>query len=478
MKSVETKNKFSKVLGTTDVMMVAFGAMIGWGWVVSSGQWIQQGGVVGTAIGFIIGGIMIYFVGLCYAELTASMPICGSTHAFSYKAFGSVGSFVCTWAIILSYIGVVCFEAVSLPTILQYIFPGFLKGYLYTVAGFDIYASWLITAIFFAILITVINIVGTKKAAMLQNVLTVIIAVVGIILVVASLFSGDASNMENQMFKGDSNGKILETIVAVAITTPFFFFGFDVIPQAAEEINVPLKKVGRLMMLSIVLAVVFYVMIVHSVGYIMSASDIAVSMKTSGLVTADAMAKAFSSTTMAKVLIIGGLCGIVTSWNSFMIGGSRALYAMAESYMIPHSFSKLGKKGTPINALLLVGLLSVVAPFFGRVMLTWIVDASNFACCLAYCIVSISFIVIRKKEPELNRPYKVKHYWSVGIIAVLMAGAMAMMYIIPGTVCTLIWQEWIIVGGWAVLGLLFGVCSKLRYKTKFASNVVKTELLD
>lgn len=472
------KNNFSKVLGTTDIMMVAFGAMIGWGWVVSSGQWIQQGGVLGTAIGFIIGGIMIYFVGLCYAELTAAMPICGSTHAFSYKAFGAGGSFVCTWAIILSYVGVVCFEAVSLPTILQYIFPGFLKGYLYSVAGFDIYASWLICAIFFAILITLINIVGTKKAAILQNILTVIIAAVGIILVVAALFTGDMSNMESQMFVGDSGGKVIEAVVAVAITTPFFFFGFDVIPQAAEEINVPLKKVGRLMMLSIVMAVVFYVMVVVSVGYIMSDSDIANSMNTTGLVTADAMAKAFSSTMMAKVLIIGGLCGIVTSWNSFMIGGSRALYAMAESYMIPHFFSKLSKKGTPVNALLLVGLLSVVAPFFGRVMLTWIVDASNFACCMAYCIVSIAFIIIRKKEPELNRPYKVKHYLAVGNIAVLMSGAMVAMYIIPGTVCTLIWQEWIIVGGWATLGLVFGLWSKWRYKERFASNVVKTESLD
>ena len=232
------------------------------------------------------------------------------------------------------------------------------------------------------------------------------------------------------------------------------------------------------MMLSIVMAVVFYVMVVVSVGYIMSDSDIANSMNATGLVTADAMAKAFSSTMMAKVLIIGGLCGIVTSWNSFMIGGSRALYAMAESYMIPHFFSKLSKKGTPVNALLLVGLLSVVAPFFGRVMLTWIVDASNFACCMAYCIVSIAFIIIRKKEPELNRPYKVKHYLAVGSIAVLMSGAMVAMYIIPGTVCTLIWQEWIIVGGWATLGLVFGLWSKWRYKERFASNVVKTESLD
>ena len=84
---------------------------------------------------------------------------------FSYKAFGPAGSFVCTWAIILSYIGVACFEACSLPTIVQYIFPEFMQGYLYTVAGFDIYLTWLIVAVVAAVAITVINILGVKAAA-------------------------------------------------------------------------------------------------------------------------------------------------------------------------------------------------------------------------------------------------------------------------------------------------------------------------
>ena len=100
---------------------------------------------------------MVFFVGLTYAELTAAMPQCGGEHVFSYKAMGPVGSFICTWAIILGYVSVVCFEACALPTIITYIYPGFLKGYLYTVAGFDIYASWLAVAMIVAFFITFIN---------------------------------------------------------------------------------------------------------------------------------------------------------------------------------------------------------------------------------------------------------------------------------------------------------------------------------
>ena len=267
----------------------------------------------------------------------------------------------------------------------------------------------------------VINMIGTKKAAMLQTVLTLVIAGVGIVLAAGSVFTGSSANMGTHLFNTES-GSLIGNIARVAVMTPFFFFGFDVIPQAAEEIKVPLKRLGKLMILSIVMAVAFYTMVVLSVGYVLNANEINTSMSTTGLVTADAMAKAFSSQMMAKVLIIGGLCGIVTSWNSFLIGGSRAIYAMSTSYMLPATFGKLHKKRkTPIFAIALVGGLSIIAPFFGRVMLVWIVDAANFACCLAYCMVSLSFVVLRKKLPDMKRPYEVKHYKLIGFLAVALS---------------------------------------------------------
>lgn len=468
------ESEFSKVLNTGDVLVVAFGAMIGWGWVVSSGQWITSGGVLGTVLGFIIGGIMIYFVGLCYAELTTAMPKCGGEHVFSYKAFGSIGAYICTWSIILSYIGVVCYEAVSFPTILQYVFPKIARGYLYSVGGFDIYFTWLLIAIGMALLILFLNIIGMKKAARFQKILTCVIAAVGIALVAGAAYSGNVNNLQNQLLVGDTNGEIIQNIAKVAIMTPFFLFGFDVIPQAAEEINVPLKKLGKMMILSIIMAVSFYVLVVLAVGYVMNAEQIKTSMlSATGLVTADAMGVAFNNANMAKVLIIGGLCGIVTSWNSFLIGGSRALYSMSVSYMLPRKFAVLHKKyNTPVNSLLLIGALSVISPFFGRSMLVWIVDAGNFACCFAYCIVSLSFIVLRRKEADMRRPYKVKHYKFVGIVAVIMSGTMSAMYIIPETNCTLVWQEWVIVGGWILLGIIMAYISKKKYGDKFA-NLIK-----
>ncbi len=464
----QKQSDFDKVFSSWDILVIAFGAMIGWGWVVSTGGWIEEGGVIGASLGFVIGGIMIFFIGLAYAELTAAMPQCGGEHVFSHRAMGPTGSFICTWAIILGYVSVACFEACAFPTIITYLWPGFLKGYLYSVAGFDIYASWLAVAILVAIFITAINIIGAKTAAILQTILTVIIGGAGILLIVASVINGSVDNLNGQMFVGTGSGSMIKAIFGVAAVTPFYFIGFDVIPQAAEEINVPLKKIGKMLILSVVLAVAFYALVIVAVGMALNSDAIAASQAGSGLVTADAMAAAFGTKIMAKVIIVGGMCGIITSWNSFMIGGSRAMYSMAESYMIPKFFAKLHPKSkTPINSIYLIGALTVLAPFAGRKMLVWICDAGNFGCCLAYCMVSLSFLILRKKEPDMERPYKVGPYKFVGFMAVLMSGFMVLMYCIPGSAAGLVLQEWIMVGGWSLLGIVFYVVCKAQYKEKF-----------
>lgn len=462
---MSNEKKFNKVLTSGDILVTAFGAMIGWGWVVSSGDWLLKSGAVGTALGFLIAGIMIFLVGLTYAELTSAMPKCGGEHIFTFRAFGSTGSFICTWALILGYVGVVCFEACSLPTVLQYLIPGFLQDYLYTIAGFDVYLSWLIVAIIAALFITFINLIGVKTAVIVQTILTFVIAIAGILLVIGTAMNGSVYNIEGLIFVGEGFGDISKHVLAITAVAPFFLMGFDVIPQAAEEINVPMKKVGKLMLLSISMAVGFYIMVVLSMGFALSSTEIATSLGASGLVTADAMAKVFNSTVMAKVLIIGGVCGIITSWNSFVIGGSRAIYAMAEKHMIPHIFSKMSLKyKTPIYAILLIGLLSCIAPLFGRKMLVWVADAASFGCCVAYCIVALSFLILRKREPDLERPYKVKHYKTVGILAAIISGFMVLMYIVPGFGATLLPQEWVIVGGWATLGVILAAASKIKLR--------------
>ena len=469
---MEQKSKFDKVMGAWDILVIAFGAMIGWGWVINSGDWITTAGFAGSIIAMLIGGLMVFFVGLTYAELTSAMPQCGGEHVFSYRAMGPTGSFVCTWMIILGYVATSAFEATALPTVITYLFPDFNQVYLYSIAGKDIYLTTIVLGVGVAILITVINIKGAKTAAILQTVLTAIIAIAGILLVVGSAINGDMGNITGQMWESGA-GNTLESVFKVACMTPFLFIGFDVIPQAAEEINVPYKKIGKIMLLSIFLAVAWYLMIIFAVCYIMPQSEIAKEMMSqNGLVSAKAIEIAFRSPLMGKVLIIGGLCGIITSWNSFLMGGSRALYSMGESLMIPKMFGKLGKNKTPEAAIILCGIACVAAPFFGRGVLVWLVDAASFGCVIAYMFVSISFCILRKKRPEMERPYKVKAGKFVGVMAVLMAGFMTLLYIIPASFsAALVWQEWVVVGIWLALGVFFYFYSKRKYGAEFGRDI-------
>lgn len=187
-------------------------------------------------------------------------------------------------------------------------------------------------AILVSIFITVINVLGAKTAAVLQTVLTVIIGGVGILLIASSVVTGDVANLQPQLFAGDSASTILKSIFSVAVVTPFFFIGFDVIPQAAEEINVPLKKIGKILILSIVLAVIFYALIIFGVGYVMNPSDIETSLAGSGLVTADAMTKAFNSSIMSKVLIVGVIAVLMSGFMvaMYIIPGSGKVKKVGE----------------------------------------------------------------------------------------------------------------------------------------------------
>lgn len=473
---MEQKSKFDKVMGGWDILVIAFGAMIGWGWVINSGDWITTAGFMGSIIAMLIGGLMVIFVGLTYAELTSAMPQCGGEHVFSYRAMGPTGSFICTWMIILGYVATSAFEATALPTVITYLFPEFNQVYLYTIAGKDIYLTTIILGVGVAIFITYINMKGAKTAAILQTVLTAIIAIAGIMLVVGSAVNGTGSNITSQMWESNA-GSTVGSVFKVACMTPFLFIGFDVIPQAAEEINVPYKKIGGIMLLSIFLAVAWYLLIIFAVCYIMPQSAIAEEMASqNGLVSVKAIELAFHSPLMGKVLIIGGLCGIITSWNSFLMGGSRALYSMGECLMIPGKFGELGKNKTPEAAIILCGIACCIAPFFGRGVLVWLVDAASFGCVIAYMFVSISFCILRKKKPEMERPYKVKAGGFVGVMAVIMAGFMTLLYIVPASFsAALVWQEWIVVGAWILLGAFFYVYSKKKYGAEFGRDIFIVE---
>ena len=460
--------KLDKVLKTRDIMIVAFSAMIGWSWVVNTGIWIEGAGVLGAILAFILGGIMVLFVSLTYAELTPAIPETGGELIFTLRAMGPTLSFICAWGLLLAYIGVVAFEACAFPTVVFYIFPGLMKGYMYTVAGFDIYATWVLVGAAVTILIAAVNILGLRTSANFQAVFFTLILAAAVIIACISLTGGTAQNVAVNMFSSVEKGghSALGGILTIMVMTPFMFVGFDVVPQVAQETIETGKKMGKIIISSVVMAIAFYSLIIFMTGYGLSPAMISKEeMSGNSLIVADMLSFLTGHPWIGKLVIIGGLSGILTSWNAFMIGASRVLFAMANLGMIPAVFGKTHKKfNTPANAILLVGAVTVFAPFFGRRMLVWLTDAGGFGTCLAYLMVSLSFLILRKKEPDLYRPYRVRHGETVGIAAVVFSGLFIFLYLIPlpFSSSALNLQEWIIVGGWTILGIIFYFYGKAK----------------
>ncbi|MDQ0337994.1 amino acid transporter [Caldalkalibacillus uzonensis] len=252
---------------------------------------------------------------------------------------------------------------------------------------------------------------GIKPAAIVQMVLTLILAVVGLMLIFGSSVSGDVANLQ-PLFVGGAAG-----IMAVAIMTPFMFVGFDVIPQAAEEMNIPFKSIGKILIVAVLCAVVWYLAIIFGVGMALSPA----SLENASLATADAMGSVFASELFAKIMILGGIAGIMASRNAFIIGGSRVIYAMAKSGMLP----------------------------------AWLVDAGGLAIVMAYFMVALAFLALRKKEPDMERPFKAGRSTVIGWIALVLSFGFIVLYL-PGMPSALVWPyEWLIIVCWWFLGIYF-----------------------
>lgn len=460
--------KLLKILGNRDVLALAFGAMIGWGWVVTTGLWITGAGSLGAILAFIIGGLLVTFVGLTYSELASALPLAGGEHVYSYKAMGRGASFITTWAIVLGYVSVVAFEAVALPTVFEYLIPNYSKVYLYTIAGWDVTLTWAGVGILGSILVTWINYRGIKITTVITFIFTLLIIIAGILLITGSAISGTSENMK-PLFENGMGG-----LLTVLIMTPFMFVGFDVIPQASEEINLPQKRIGQLLIISVVFAIVWYIAIIFGVSRILTPSE----MSQSNLVTADAMAKAFGgSKLMANVLILGGIGGIVTSWIGFFVGGSRAIYALAKAGMLPKSLGELHPKyNTPHKAILLIGVFSTLAPLMGRPALVWLVDSGGLGLVVAWLMVAISFIILRKKEPKMKRPFRLPGGTMLGWIAAIMAFGISILYM-PGMPSALVWPyEWVIVFVWVALGAVLYKISSNKYGKEYSDQHMEEEI--
>jgi len=432
---------------------LGLGSIIGVGWVVVAGDWLIRAGPLGAILGFVLGGLMLIVIGLCYAELTPAIPVAGGEVAFAYKAFGAGPSFLTGWFLSFAYIALCPFEAVAIGWLIEYILPELKSQSLYMIGGYSVSLLSITAGIILSLFIIVLNYRGVKNSARFQTLATSLIFICVAAFTLIALVKGSFSNML-PLFAGRGTGvAIFGSIAAILGIVPFFYSGFDTIPQGAEESGKKLnpKDLGKAVIVSIIVAAVFYGVVILALSICMPWQE---TIKFE-MPTATAFQVAFGYVWATKLVLLAAFFGLITSFNGFFIAATRVLFAAGRGGLLPEWFGDVNEKyHTPKNAILFVGLITLIGPFIGRSSLLPIVNVASFAFISGWFITCLSSIKLRKAAPDMKRPYKVKKM-IILYLGIVIAGIIIILMIFPGSSAQLNWPfEYILLGAWMFMGYL------------------------
>ncbi len=451
----EKIRKLQRSMKPIDVCALALGAIIGWGCFVLPGNaFLPKAGPAGMALGMLIGAGLILVIAFCYGYLLRKFPVSGGEFAYTNIFFGKGHAFVCGWAMVLAYWSLIPLNATAIGLISRNLFPILQFGKLYEVAGWPVYTGELLTAVFFIVLVAVINIWGMKKAAWTQT--AVALVLVGSIALLAALALGqnpDFDNLKPGFPPGVSEWDAVFAIVAMA---PWAFIGFDCIPQAAEEYDFKPKFGTFILVVAVIVAALLY-MVVNTITAVMMPWQELLAAGNSwptGYVVATYIGKLG-----LWILGIAMFCAVFSGMNAFYMATSRLLYAMANENALPSWLGHLNKKSSPNYAILFVMVLSLLAPWFGREVLSWIVDMTSVGASVVFAYTTAASAVLAKRN---HHPFRM----FLGILGFLFSLFFLVLLVVPGMPGFLSVQSWICLGAWAVMGAGFFMIIRKKYYGK------------
>ena len=452
-----------KQMRRIDVLAVAVGSIIGWGCFVMPGNsFLPAAGPIGTVIGLFLAAVMAWIIAQSYAFLIRKYPVEGGEFEYVTQAFGKKHAFVCGWFLILAYISFIPLNGTAIGLITRYIFPGtFLQNtLLWNIGGFDVYLGEIILTMLIVIFFMFINIKAVKVAFMSQTFLAIMQTCIIVIFPLVIILTGHANFAYMRPTMQGSNGESVFSGIAVILSmAPWAFVGFDVIPQVCEEYDFDQSKAKVLMVSTIAAAWLMYsantitTAIVQQEGYA-SWADF---LKSNPFwATGAAVEKALGKPGL-YILGFAMACAVLSAINGFFIASNRLFAAMAKRKALPSVFAKRHEgDGAPVAAVLFVGLIALIGPWFGRSALGWIVDMTSLGTSIVFLYVCLAAWKFAKKE---NNPGMQKF----GIAGAICSAIFLALMVIPGSAAALYKQAWIMLAIWVVLGIIFYVIKRKEY---------------
>ena len=179
---------------------LGLGIIVGVGWVVYSGQWLEDGGPLGAMLAFLLGGLLLLPIGMCYAEMTSSLPLAGGELAFAYKAFGSLTAFLTAWMLALAYVAITPFETIAIGALLETLVPQIATDALYHVGFGDekerVALSTLVPGVVVGGFLVWLNWHGARDSARFQMIVVTGLLACTVIFCGVAVLRGDLANLQ------------------------------------------------------------------------------------------------------------------------------------------------------------------------------------------------------------------------------------------------------------------------------------------
>ena len=369
-------------------------ASLGVGYVISGDYsgWnfgLAEGGFGGLAIAAVIIACMYLALVLGMAEMSSALPAAGGGYTFARRALGPWGGFATGTAILIEY-------AIAPAAIAT-----FIGAYVESLNIFGITDGWWVYLAVYAVFIG-IHLAGVGEALKVMFVITGIALVGLVIFAVAAIGHFDASNLTDIAVDQGAAGAssfLPYGYIGIWAAIPFaiwFFLAIEGVPLAAEEAANPERNVPR----GIIAAMAVLLCTCVTVLVLTTGAGGAAAMSESG----NPLVEALGEGTMAKVVNYIGLDGLIASFFSIIYAYSRQLFALSRAGYLPTMLSVTNSRKAPTLALVVPGIIGFILSLTGQGAL--LLNMAVFGAALSYVLMMVSHIVLRRREPDMHRPYR------------------------------------------------------------------------
>lgn len=427
--------QLKKTLGAFDLILLGVGAIVGTGIFILPGTVAATHAGPGIVFSFIIAAIVCAFAGMCYSEFASSVPVTGSAYTYGYIVFGEIIAWLVGWALLLEYGLAVAAVATGWSSYLNSLLAGFhivlpqaISGAFNPAAGTYMNVPAILIIFATAFLLTL----GIKESTRFNTWMVFLKVAVILLFIGVGVFYVKPTNWEPFLPFGISG------IFSGAALVFFAYLGFDAVSSAAEEVKNPQRNMPIGIIGSLLICTVLYV---------------AVSMVLTGIVPYHALnvsdpvsyvMQMVHQDWIAGIISLGAVVGMMTVILVMSYGGTRLLYALGRDGLLPKSMAELSPKfKTPVKNTWIFALL--VAFCAGFVPLSKLAELVNMGTLVAFTIVSIGVVYLRKNKNISSGGFKVPFFPVLPILSFLLC----LFLISQLSVLT-----WVACGIWFIIGFI------------------------